>query len=621
MKQPRLFLLAALAVAMLAGLTWASTTAGQTPTTSPTPTVAPTLTVGPTTKPTGKGRVGQLPDYPTQYPQKQVTGLVLMTDPTVTVTGTQAIVSFTTVMPCPAASAYYGIYQPDQVPPLPRYVLTVQETLTQTSTSHRLTLDLSKLVPYDPALKDGGVVAYRVEVYVPQQAASVFFARRFAFANGQKVPAIVEGPFVDQVTTTDAVISWDTDAPARGVAYVGTRPVPAGDAPATHFEVAVTGLRPGQVYPYRVEISDGTRTASTPEFSFRTPARDARAFAFAVLGDGRGGVTEAGHALGGVNHQTIEQLMLDALHRDAAFVVHTGDLVNGYTTSVPDFKLQLTAYKNAIEPVAHYIPVYEAMGNHEAVTDLYDDGSHYGIEFDKAGDDSAEAIFAATFVNPANGPEPAVSGAPPYRENAYYFNYGNSRLVVMNNNYWYSTDPEEYGGNLEGYVLDDQTAWLKQVFAGAAADPYIQHVFLFTHEPPFPNGAYDSTSMWYNGGDPAQNDGIDRTYVVQRRDEVLRAFVETGKAVGVFCSHEHSYNRLLISSVLVPDLARPAWQVISGGAGATFTAQNTTVPWAAHVRAYSTQRHYCLIQVDGARVTLEVYGITGDLIDEAVLAE
>jgi len=191
----------------------------------------------------------------------------------------------------------------------------------------------------------------------------------------------------------------------------------------------------------------------------------------------------------------------------------------------------------------------------------------------------------------------------------------------MNNNYWWSKYPERYGGNLEGYVLDDQTEWLKRIFARAASDPNVEHLFLFAQEPMFPNGGHVQDGMWYNGGDPAKNNGIDRRYVVKRRDEIWQAFAATGKGVSGNFGDEHNYNRTLITSDINPDYSHPVWQIISGGAGAPFYAQNKNVPWAPFVEAFSTQMNYYLIRVDGRRILLEAYSITGELIDEAVLVE
>ena len=192
----------------------------------------------------------------------------------------------------------------------------------------------------------------------------------------------------------------------------------------------------------------------------------------------------------GVNYRSLADLFTVAYRQDVDFILFGGGLVNGYTTNVRDFELQLEAWKKAIEPIGHYVPIYEGMGNHEALTDVYATPDSK-IEVDKEGDKSAEAIFAQEFVNPQNSyPDPEGLKALSYKENVYYFDYGNSRFISFNTNYWWCSYPEDFGGNLERYVMDNQLRWIKDVLADAKSNPSIKHVFVFAHEPAFPNGGH-----------------------------------------------------------------------------------------------------------------------------------
>ncbi len=575
-----------------------------------------------------RGKVGQMPVYPTEYPLKEADVLVLINEPVVTMINANiAEITFETAIPCPAVRIYYGVYQPDQLLSLPRYRRSAVEEREEAGTSHSIRLNLKRLMnPVIDAAElvrnNGGVIVYRIEVYNPKWVTSVLYERRFEFYGDKLVPTVIEGPFVDLVTDTSVVISCETDLPVYGTLFVDDRTYRFDqDKTETHFEKCITDLKPGSLHTYQVLIRNETLSAMTRKYFFHTQERCSASFSFAVMGDSRESYGGGENAFCGINYKVLQRFAMDAFNRGADFIIHTGDLVDGFTTSVTDLEMQFGTFKDAVEPVAHYIPIYEVMGNHEILMDIYDDGSPSDIRFDKRGDESSEAVFARHFVNPRNGPESCVKGAPSYKENVYHFDFGNSRFIIMNNNYWYSNSPEKYGGNLEGYVLDDQTEWLKDVFANATADSAIKNVFLFAHEPMFPTGGHAGDAMWYHGGDPDKNDGIDRTYVVKRRDEIWRSFIETGKAVsGNFC-HEHNYSRTLITSEINPYFKYPVWQIISGGAGAPFYVQDKEVPWAPYVQAFSTQIHYVLIRVDGQKVTLEVYGFTGELIDEAVLRE
>jgi hypothetical protein len=438
---------------------------------------------------------------------------------------------------------------------------------------------------------------------------------------------------VDQITESSAIISWETDQPVTGTVVVeGVDDFTASNSNDTHFEVALTGLGAGAAYTYSLQVTDGVTTTATRQYYFRTPAEDATEFTFAVMGDSRSGVGGGEYDFNGVNGLAMRNLSTDAFNKGAEFILHTGDLINGYTDDKLDFEMQFESFKDTVEHVGHFIPIYEMMGNHEALVNAYLAWDLGGLlQFDKEGDDSSEVVFANEFVNPTNGPEPDNVAAnappgkslPPYKENVYYFDYGNSRFVVFNNNYWYSGLPERFGGNLEGYVLDDQMDWLTDVFSETKADASIEHLFLFAQEPMFPSGAQAGSGMWYEGGDPAKNGGWDRTYVVERRDEIWKAFVGTGKAVAANFGDEHNYSRTFITKDKNgDDFDRPVWQLISGGAGAPYKAAwRTDLPWSDNVERFTTQMHYTLFRVAQDEVMLEVYNIDGALIDSLELTK
>lgn len=573
-----------------------------------------------------RGKVGTIPDYPVQKKKIEHSPCFFNDEPEISVVDSFTVeIHFKTRKSTPASSVYYGIFEPDQQLQLPRYRHKSSEKLKGRSRSHSLKINLGKMMhPIFDATgmkeKGEGIVAYRLEIYDPKSASSHFFDGRFAFRGDERVPCIIEGPFIDQVTRNSAIISFETDLPVFARVNAGNSVFTSGRSKAaTHFEIPLAGLKPGNEITYQVHLEKDDWRYDSREYHFVTEAKRESEFTFAVMGDSREGKGGGERAFGGVNYHTMSRFAMDACNQGAAFIIMTGDLVNGGTTDAHHFEKQLQAYKDAIEPVSPYIPVYEVMGNHEITMDIYDLGDGQSVAFDKQGDLSSEAIFAGEFVNPENGPVPEKPEMPPYSENVYYFDYGNARFIIMNNNYWWSSRPEEYGGNLEGYVLDDQYEWLLKLFEESSADTAIKHLFLYAQEPMFPNSGHTKDGMWYHGGDKQYNDGIDRRYIVERRDEIWRAFANTGKAVAGNFGDEHCYHRMLVTKKQNPDFIVPVWQLVSGGAGAPYYAQNKDVPWADEVDAFSTQLNYTLFKVHGDSVELEVYGITGELIDRALL--
>ena len=598
-------------------------------------------------------KTGQWLTYPEDYEPAPKVSLLLDGEPTVTmIEEWKARIDFKTAVPTPAVKIYYGVYDPDTVLPWPRYRGKAVEKLEGTGTEHSVELKLDKLKKAKVdiaglAEKGGGVIAYRIEIYNPEAAASRFYQRRFEFYNGKLVPTIVEGPFVDVVTETGAIISWETDKPVTGTVKVTsqagdvTQDFQSGGASATHFEIALTDLMPGVTYNYQVEISDGTDTTSSRQYYFHTPPENLTQFSFAVLGDSREGEAGGDYDFNGVNATVLRPLVTEVFKSGAEFMVNTGDLINGYTTSQLDFEMQLESYKDVVEEVGHYLPMYEMMGNHEILVDMYllespedEPGMNMSyfplFMFDKEGAESSEVIFGQEFVNPVNGPEvdntaigaPDGKSKPPYKESVYHVDYGNCRLVMMNSNYWVSALPEKYGGNLEGYILDDQLAWLLDLFRQTKADDSIDHLFIFAQEPLFPVGWQSNTGMWYNGGDPEQNGGWDRSYISERRDVIWNAFISTGKAVAGNFGDEHNFSRTLITNDRNGDpYPKPVWQLITGGAGAPFAAVEPGMPWSDGLKKHSAQMHFALYKVDGKQVFLEVYNLDGMLIDSVELTQ
>ena len=587
-------------------------------------------------------KTGTWPTYPNKpLVTKMKTAIILKGEPKVTmIDDWKARITFVTAVPTRAATVYYGVYDQDATAKFawPRLREFVKEKRSG-ATKHSVVLDLNKTKKKKVDIANfsgngGGVVAYRIELYNPklrimETPAAVHYDRRFEFYNGKIFPTVTEGPFVDLITETSAVISWDTDKPSTGtVKLKGLSDQSTSSSKANHFEVKLTNLTPGTTYTYCVQVTDGQNTSKTREYSFNTPAKNLKEFNFCALGDSRAGAGGAEYSYNGVNATVLRALATDAFKRDAAFIIHTGDMVNGYSSDPLDFRMQLESYKDVMEQIKHYIPTYEMIGNHEVVVRTYQNikGAPYGgfLMFEKEGKDSGAEIFRQEFVNPENGPVPDNVAAkvpsgkslPPYKESVYYFDYGNCRFVMMNNNYWYSGLPEKFGGNLEGYILDDQMKWILEIFAKTQVDKSIDHLFIYAQEPLFPAGWQHTSGMWYQGGDPEKNGGNDRTHVSERRDQIWSAFIATGKVAVAQFGDEHNYSRALITKDRNGQpFKQPVWHIVSGGAGAPFANVQTGLPWDEDVKMTTQQYNYTLYKVRGKKIFLEAYNIDGMLID------
>jgi hypothetical protein len=482
----------------------------------------------------------------------------------------------------------------------------------------------------------------------------------------EKNLTITEGPFVNLVRSDQpqrALIAFGTDKACRGMVMLSK---PFGrhkkgidrqflpdadfseDKLGTRHEVRLSGLMPGHTYQYvvRCETREG-ETVRSSLYSFNTaPPAGKGKIAFAFISDSREGVGGGERNYMGHNFRSLSRLVNHAHRVGADFFICGGDLINGYTSSVDDFRLQLKGWKQTMAGFWRSRPVYTAMGNHEALLNVFADGSKYGISLDKwpYKTASAEAVFAEQFWNPQNGPTPSDTRRPPYSENVYQFQFGPVLFIAFNNNYWWTTNRQckNYGGSPEGYIMGDQLAWIEKILQQAERNRKVKFIVLFAQEPVFPAGGHVQDAMWWNANNNikayqyngtemvAAGDGI-----VDVRNRLWKAIARSKKAAAVLTGDEHAYHRIKIDSstpVGVPDLddlngdgildqfspnpdfTYPTWHITAGSAGAPYYARQD-VPWKDSIQFFSSQTGYCLFKVSGSKISMTFYTITGQKLD------
>ncbi len=470
--------------------------------------------------------------------------------------------------------------------------------------------------------------------------------------------SIIEGPFLNMLTHNSVVISFETMAPAAGMVTVNGQTF-YDEGSTTHHEIAVTGLSPNTAYDYTVSTDIGQHTES---YALRTaPAPGTRApFTFAFTSDSRSGISSGEREIAGTNAYMMKKIMALVAARGAKFMQFTGDEIDGYRNAPDRQRLEYTNWKRSILPWASRVPVVAAMGNHEALMRVFDDGSYYGLQVDRFpyATESAEALFAEAFVNPSNGPEsedgaaydpdPNAVDFPSYKENVFYYTYDNIAMICLNSNYWYAPSlpySETAGGNPHGYLMDNQIAWLQGILDMLDADENIDYVFVTHHTPVWPNGGHIKDDMFYTGNgsndvkpvikgaDPAGIKGI-----IERRDEYWTQLMNSSKVVAVLTGDEHNYARLLVQNGMplygekegdyVPpegeqmQITRAIWQVHNGAAGAPYYGLERT-PWnndfdqasqtGTYLKHFTTENAVVFFHVNGKSLKLEV--VNPDTLD------
>jgi hypothetical protein len=153
-------------------------------------------------------------------------------------------------------------------------------------------------------------------------------------------------------------------------------------------------------------------------------------------------------------------------------------------------------------------------------------------------------------VLPTNGPDSEGPDFPPYKENVYYYTYGNLAMIVLNSEYWKSSD-KDVNGAPEGYVMDEQVKWLEQTIQKLEADPKIDHIFVNLHSCVFPNGDHTDAGMWYDGSNDARPivAGVPAAKgIIERRDELIDVSINRSKKViGFLVGSEHNFAYLKVT--------------------------------------------------------------------------
>lgn len=524
---------------------------------------------------------------------------------------------------------YYGLMdEPGNV----KYVLPVFRSASATIENGRAEIDIRKTIAgkYDFVdwQKTGRLrLGYRV---VASDGQIIYDGRVRLRGTGpfRVDTTIIEGPHLSIVDGHRLSVRFVTNYPCLAKLAIDGDTLQDNPAAELH-EFTLPELPPGE-YEYTAHYAEYEET-----YNLTAPAAvgSREPFTFAYASDCRGGAGGGERDIWGVNAYMVKRIGALVAKEDASFCQFTGDVIDGYMHSIDATNLQYANFKRALEPWSYYVPFTIGFGNHEALVYEFVKGKE-NVEVDRFPYDteSAEAIFAANFANPHNGPSsedgtdydpnPNATDFPPYDETTFWYAWHNVAIISLNSNYWYSPTIQSHpasGGNLHGYIMDRQLAWVRKVLESLEADDRIDHIFITSHTPIFPNGGHVKDDMWYNGSNEPRPTVAGRPVkagIIERRDQLLDLLMNhSTKVRAALTGDEHNYSLLRIDeSVPIYPAGwegerlsnfRPIWQINNGAAGAPYYGREET-PWAEYVRAFSTQNAVVFIHVDGSRLTCEV---------------
>jgi len=385
---------------------------------------------------------------------------------------------------------------------------------------------------------------------------NILFVVLLSLASGALSEAgeITRGPYLQDVRTDGVVVAWEgLDLSGSMVAF-GAASLDEHGAAAVcagvHCHAVLTGLPADADFMY--EVRDGAG-ALAPAGTFRTAPDWPRPFRFVVFGDNR-----SDHA----SHSMVVDMMLAD---DFDLVMNTGDMV-----SDGELEDQWDVFFGIEAELFRSRPFYPAVGNHE---------EH----------DGAIPIVERVFHTPS-----ASSGSG---EVSYYsFDYGNVHFLVIDDFVhvfpWYLCILQ--GKMYDNCFTPDQEAWIHADLAAAAADPVVEHVFVFVHE-----GPYSSKE--------------NRTGSAAMR-ELLPLFA-TSKVRIVFSGHDHLYEHGISGNGL--------HYVVTGGGGAPLYDSkpdflNQMFPH--EILMVESIHNFQLVEVAGEWVKMSTWDVDGaQVIDEIEL--
>lgn len=237
---------------------------------------------------------------------------------------------------------------------------------------------------------------------------------------------IEKGPYLQNVGKNRITIMWETLYEEKSrIDYGVTKDYDLFVENAREVElheVTLRPLRPNTRYYYRVSSGLTTKTGS-----FKTAPDHNAPFKFVVYGDSRNDPDM---------HREIARGILKA---EPDLIMHVGDLVNN---GKKDYQWE-SQFFEPLRDVINHIPVFPALGNHEANARKYFD------------------LFSL-----------------PNNESWYSFNYSNCHFTVLDTNKKYAKGSDQY-------------KWLKNDLAKAKT----KWKFVFFHHPPYGSGTYHGSTL------------------------------------------------------------------------------------------------------------------------------
>lgn len=196
------------------------------------------------------------------------------------------------------------------------------------------------------------------------------------------------------------------------------------------------------------------------------------------------------------------------------------------------------SFSNYTETLRETMPLFIARGNHER------------------NDQASEILFKQ------------YSGIQSDR--FYYSHYeSNSFFIVL----------DTYERGLEGEISGNQLVWLEQQLDSASAQPAVSNIFLFMHQPLYPQGRHKGEDL-------------------SNADELHQLFLKHQKIRAVFSGHDHMFNKYVKDGMI--------YLTTGGGGGISYSGYGGDYHHFVKVSFFS----------DTLRINVKTIDIFNEIIEE-----
>ena len=309
------------------------------------------------------------------------------------------------------------------------------------------------------------------------------------------------------------------------------------DSDGRRARARLDGLEPDQAYPYTILL----KKRKLAQAALHTNKPAGKPFTFIVFGDSGKGTKEQ-YLLAG---------QMPAAKPD--FILHTGDLIYSQGERFHYRSRFFQPYRALLREICFW----PSVGNHD-VFEPVDDSPYFAV-----------------FDLPENGPPELTP------EHDYWFDYGSTRIVIVD------TEHDE------ATLRDSVTPWLENVLTDTDA----LWKFVVFHRPPYTAGAHAP------------------------REEVQRTLVPVLEATNVdlvFTGHDHMYERLgpIRNGELAAD-ADGVVYVVSGAGGARLYEMLPPEQRPPYLLAFQNTLHsFTKVTVAGNELSLSQISLEGEILDD-----